>query len=219
MLGALACTLTTNLDDLAAGNAATAGEAGGGSVTTVSPESGAATDASTSPDTSSTLDAGSTCGDGVIDPSEECDPGATPSALCVSCKVVCNGPSEHLEPKSHHCYRFDSSVQPERWNDARATCAAWGGDLAAVTSAAEYTFILSFVIKNTWLGASDLAVEGTYTWTTQEPFSFMTWDPGYPMDTTHALNCVAIGSGLGWQDRTCGSTNFPLCERAPVGSR
>ena len=87
-----------------------------------------------------------------------------------------------------------------RWNDAQASCKAWGGDLAAVGSCPEYSFMLCFVSKDTWIGANDVAVEGTFMWTTQEPFVFTSWDTGYPQDTNHSLNCVSIGSALTWQD-------------------
>lgn len=129
------------------------------------------------------------------------------------------GGAEHHDATTHRCYRWEPAAQPARWADAQAFCKAWGGDLAAITSGTEYAFLLSFVGKDTWIGASDIATEGAFTWTTQEPFVYTSWGVGYPEDSTHTLNCVTIGAGLTWQDRPCNSTQLWLCERAPLGKR
>jgi len=222
LVGAVACTATTDLNGLSIGSvpeAPTDGALPDSSVANVPDsalrpvEDGAARD---SGGDGGVATMGS-CGDGTIDPSEECDPGATSSAACVSCKVVCSGSFEHEDAITHHCYLYDGSVL--RWNDAQASCKAWGGDLAAVGSGPEYSFMLSFVSKATWIGANDVAVEGTFMWTTQEPFVFTSWDTGDPQDTNHSVNCVSIGSALTWQDRPCGSTQCSVCERAPLGKR
>lgn len=213
LLLAAACSLTTDLD----------GFSGDGTPAGAAPDASFDAPVKPSPFEDSKVEVSSDspassgrCGDGIIGLDEQCDPGATASAECVSCKVVCSAAFEHEEPTTHHCYKFDPGPIA-RWNDAQASCKAWGGDLASVGSSAEYSFLVTFIPRNTWLGANDIATEGTYVWPTLEPFAYASWEPSYPQDTNHSLNCVATGTQLGWLDRACGSGANFVCERAPLG--
>ena len=64
-----------------------------------------------------------------------------------------------------HFYRFVASTSIS-WTSARAQAIAMGGHLANITSAAENSFIQNSVKPNVaaWIGASDAAQEGTWTW-------------------------------------------------------
>ncbi len=209
LLAATAACSLTSLDGFTASARADAGPI----------DSGRATDAAAPTDDGGDTAAVSHCGNGIIEPPEQCDPGMTTSEACVDCKVVCSGPDEHEDPTTHHCYAYYGDAASERWDVARTTCTTWGGALVAVGSANEYTFILGFAGKDTWLGATDIAKEGDFMWSQPEPFTFTDWEPGYPSDTDHTHNCVAIAASLEWQDRPCSSTNQVLCERLPLGTR
>ncbi len=69
----------------------------------------------------------------------------------------------------HYYEYFDANVS---WDAAHAAAAAstFGGDtgyLVTVTSAAENTFLFGLTSNgNVWLGANDLAAEGTFEWVT-----------------------------------------------------
>jgi hypothetical protein len=74
------------------------------------------------------------------------------------------------------------------WTDARAAAQALGPgwDLATITSAEEDAFVISLLPgapaqrSHYWLGATDVAVEGTWVWVTGEAFSYMNWWGGEP---------------------------------------
>jgi hypothetical protein len=53
------------------------------------------------------------------------------------------------------------------------------------------------------MGASDAAVEGTWTWVTGEPFSFANWGAGQPDKNTNPQFGGAAGEDYGqfvWRD-------------------
>jgi VCBS repeat-containing protein len=64
-----------------------------------------------------------------------------------------------------HFYRYVPSAGTS-WTDARAQASAMGGHLANITSQAENDFIQNTVKPHVaaWIGASDAAQEGTWTW-------------------------------------------------------
>jgi len=91
-------------------------------------------------------------------------------------------------------YRLSSS----NWTDAEAMAVSMGGHLAAVGSVEENTFLRdAFGRRLTgsevmWIGLNDFGVEGTLTWTSGEPITYVNWAPGQPvnMDTR---DCVMMG--------------------------
>ncbi|MBI4704423.1 MAG: hypothetical protein HY744_25250, partial [Deltaproteobacteria bacterium] len=158
------------------------------------------------------------CGNGLIEDGEECDDAnASPGDGCDDCKVECGGGDELEDPVSHHCYHFVPDA--ETWDAARAACQAWGGDLVAITSAPELDFVHPLVDGDTYIGASDIKVEGVFTWVTGEPWSFANWEPGEPDNGDGNEDCVKMHSGLKWEDVDCASHNGALCERAPPGKK
>jgi len=81
-------------------------------------------------------------------------------------------------------------------------CPGPGGDLVTITSAAEQTFIVSALfggvadpvaktvntpglIGSWWIGATDAASEGTWTWVTGETWSYTNWGAGQPDNNTN----------------------------------
>jgi hypothetical protein len=95
-----------------------------------------------------------------------------------------------------HWYRLVQDSQQD-WNQARSAAQALGGDLVTIASAAEQTFIVSALfggvadpvaktvntpglIGSWWIGATDAATEGTWTWVTGETWFFTNWGEGQP---------------------------------------
>lgn len=93
-----------------------------------------------------------------------------------------------------HWYRLVEDTK-SGWTAARtAAQTVWGGDLVTITSAAEQTFINTALfggatgttvntpalIGSWWIGATDAATEGTWTWVTGESWSFTNWGSGQP---------------------------------------
>ena len=76
---------------------------------------------------------------------------------------------------------------------------------------------LHYLDVDYWMGASDLVVEGIWTWTnTGTPLSFTDWCPGQPNDYHGHEDCATIGlrhnCHFKWQDDYCTGKHLPLCE-------
>ena len=99
---------------------------------------------------------------------------------------------------------------------ARAACAALasGGHLAYLKTAELDTAAEDFIgAVDTWIGGNDMAVEMSFVWDDNTPFSFTNWHTGEPNNggtgATYQEDCVIIaGSRVGkqWDDRPCDAT-------------
>jgi hypothetical protein len=113
---------------------------------------------------------------------------------------------------------------PKPWAEARAFCKQRGGDLVVVTSKDQNTFLAAQGMTEAFLGASDTATEGTWTWVTDDALTYKNWNTGEPSDTTGAENCVAMygdGELAGkWNDVPCDAPKQFICqdkmERSPA---
>ncbi|CAK0765156.1 C-type lectin domain-containing protein [Gammaproteobacteria bacterium] len=110
-----------------------------------------------------------------------------------------------VNPANNHAYqRFDTSLN---WTAAKDACAGLGGYLATITSQAEQDWVIANLNPagvNTWLGGSDAAQEGTWTWVTGEPWNYSNWNTGEPNNAGYGggenyLHIVA-GTGGHWND-------------------
>jgi len=69
------------------------------------------------------------------------------------------------------------------WDDARATCKQWGGDLASIINMSEMKVVHKMLKGENdlvWIGASDKHKEKTWTWSDGEKWTFANWDNGEP---------------------------------------
>jgi len=65
------------------------------------------------------------------------------------------------------------------YGQAQELCKKMGGHLATITSAEENKAVASLINNSEreyWLGANDVAVEGTWVWDTGEPFIYKNWN-------------------------------------------
>jgi basic membrane lipoprotein Med (substrate-binding protein (PBP1-ABC) superfamily)/fibronectin type 3 domain-containing protein len=81
---------------------------------------------------------------------------------------------------SHRYQRIETTMP---WHEARDYCASLGGHLVTINSAEENAFVYS-LSPSSWLGASDEAVEGVWTWVTGEPWIYTNWAPYEPNNGT-----------------------------------
>jgi hypothetical protein len=81
------------------------------------------------------------------------------------------------------------------WTNANAAANSAGWYLATVTTQAENDFIVSGLLQalvgtlaqrsHYWIGGSDTAVEGTFTWGTGEAFTYTNWWGGEPNNSNN----------------------------------
>jgi hypothetical protein len=150
------------------------------------------------------------CGNGVVDPGEECDDALSPAGTCTDCSVVCVGDGEHKD--AGHCYRVSTTLS--NWWSARDACGAWrtGAYIAVVTSQPEQDFVASIVVESSFLGAQ--LDRGAWTWMNGEPFAFASWENG--QGTPGEEDCIAMWVGEPpWYDVECWWDLQHVCEWAP----
>jgi hypothetical protein len=75
---------------------------------------------------------------------------------------------------------YYTSNQMDNWTTANTNCINSCGNLVAINSAAEQTYVQSILpSQNRWIGANDVTTEGTFVWTTGQTFATYTnWVSG-----------------------------------------
>jgi hypothetical protein len=127
----------------------------------------------------------------------------------------CDGAGQYFDADGCRCYAL--TVEPADYQTAIDGCAAmgegWGP--AALTSLDEIERTGAGLGGPTvWLGADDLAAEGTWTWATGEPFTFAPNRPPWPSwepngDT--AENCLEEWDN-NFNDLDCAEERVAMCE-------
>jgi cysteine-rich repeat protein len=155
------------------------------------------------------------CGNGLLDPGEECDDkNMNGGDGCTDCKVDCTEPDAVRDEKTFHCY-WVLSVERSFLESIKACKLYQGGQLATVTSQPELDLINSKPGGSVWIGASDFN-QGILAWLDKEPWDFESWAPGEPSDGFND-HCVMLeGEPLLFGLSDCNLTQKALCERAPV---
>lgn len=161
------------------------------------------------------------CGDGIVDPGEECDDAnGEPGDGCDFCFIECEAAAVK-EPTTGHCYRVFAAALT--WADAEANCKAWGGamdlgHLVSIGDAAEQQFVAGLITENAWIGGDDMAKEGTYVWTDGTPWTYEHFAPNEPNDTT-VEDCIFMRADGDWDDHDC-AYKWPsyVCERRGAGT-
>ena len=94
---------------------------------------------------------------------------------------------------------------PMTWTDAQQLAQRHGGQLATVRSAEENAWLVqnfySPAFRMFWIGLSDAAEEGRWTWADGEPSGFTNWSSGQPNDAGGGQDYVGIWNAAGeWAD-------------------
>jgi len=89
------------------------------------------------------------------------------------------------------------------WGQAKTDAESRGGYLGTFTSQEEWDIALASLgpnaldgITGAWIGATDAAEEGVWTWITGEPFSFELWASGQPDDFNNS-DVAEVSGGFG----------------------
>jgi uncharacterized repeat protein (TIGR02543 family) len=111
--------------------------------------------------------------------------------------------------------RFSIITGSFTWQQARTDARSKGGDLASFPTEDRWNRAMQNLAANPfddfsglWIGASDAAVDGTWTWVNGESFSFAPWGTGRPSSTTgNSLDFAEVSGGGGaeigkWYDRS-----------------
>jgi hypothetical protein len=140
------------------------------------------------------------------------DAGGAADARVPSAVLACDGPGD-VAAESGGCYSF--VADSASWVDASAACAAWGGGLARIDSAAEEAFVLQGASGDAWLGLSDLETEGAMRWHDGADLGpYRNWAAEQPDDFDGTEDCVELlADGRGWNDRPCTDLRVYVCER------
>jgi cysteine-rich repeat protein len=115
-----------------------------------------------------------------------------------------------------HAYRF--VYRQASWTNAQADCVSLGGHLATITNEGEQRFLDSQLGTSTswWIGLTDGASEGTFTWSTGETSGYTHWNPGEPNDFGAIEDCVHLIVQTGfaglWNDADCAGPKGYICE-------
>jgi hypothetical protein len=95
----------------------------------------------------------------------------------------------------HSYYR---STGAATWTTARSNCAAMGGYLVTITTAAEQSFIFN-IWPSGWIGLTDEVTEGTWRWVTGETYSYKNWNSGEPNNAGNEDYVQFVSNGR-WND-------------------
>ena len=82
-----------------------------------------------------------------------------------------------------HCYKFFQ--QQRTWAEAKTHCEALDSHLVTIHSKDENEFVLSLIAASgggdIWMGANDLATDGTWVWVDGEDWGqYTNWGPDEP---------------------------------------
>jgi hypothetical protein len=98
------------------------------------------------------------------------------------------------------------------WNTAREICEAMGGHLVTLNTGAESSYIESTFLrpndKPAWIGGSDAAEEGKWSWVTGEPWNF--W--AHINDDFGAAHAITWWRDLGYHDFLGDKRQAYVCE-------
>jgi hypothetical protein len=158
------------------------------------------------------------CGNGIVEPGEECDP---PGAGCTAtCQRVrsCNESGGRVSPINGHCY-FEIKNNVD-YNGALTACPS-GTHLATISDQAENEAVIAAIGASGpdgWIAlrASKDVVNFSWEAPTAELFTpsrfhgfTLTAEP----NEASAPSCVRASFGNGWRDKGCDSLFSTMCER------
>lgn len=140
----------------------------------------------------------------------------------IDARACVDGDARIVDGTTGHCLIYVGT--PATWSDARSACSALGGELATIGSLAENNLVLGLPTDvlaepDVWLGASDVAMEGTFVWASGEAMGYTNWRAGEPNDggaEAGPEDCMILEADTEgtWDDRGCGALYPYLCERS-----
>jgi len=154
-----------------------------------------------------------------------------PVVECAACGVCPSEPSSDCQPFDHDSRMYFRCSAPLAWDEAKASCEAAGLQLVRVEDQAENDALAAGTSEDTWIGASDVAIEADWRWTDGTAFwsgtedgasvsgRYEAWASGalpQPDNTTPNgmtnADCALMDTDGAWADRSCIASHPYLCE-------
>ena len=137
----------------------------------------------------------------------ECDPAYRPPPTPL-CRTAATGfvleSGRRLFPRT----------TPRTWQEAEDDCRSIGAHLVVVADADENDEVDGRFSDPIWIGYTDAASEGQFTWVTSSPSTFHRWTSGTP--TNDLADCAVLQSSGTWLDVPCGDSHAYACECDPA---
>ncbi|XP_071103799.1 macrophage mannose receptor 1-like isoform X2 [Haliotis cracherodii] len=114
----------------------------------------------------------------------------------------------------HYCYQFNNI--PLAWQASENMCKTRGGHLATINSYDVQSFISSELTKRDdvyWIGLTDVAHPGNYTWATGDKLLYTPWDKSH--NGSERSTCVGMRTTLPtglWQNLQCTVIKPYICQ-------
>jgi hypothetical protein len=132
-------------------------------------------------------------------------PDATPDANLPACAT---SPAYDLV-HAGHAYRLVTSAVIA--DEAQAACGGDGAYLVTIDNSDENGFV-DAIYSTGWIGANDVALEGTFVWVGGGPVTYENWASGEPNDFMNVEDCAYMTSSGSWNDVPCDDEWRYLCE-------
>lgn len=112
-------------------------------------------------------------------------------------------------------HRYALILLPLNWHEARHFAERYGGNLAAVTTAAEnewivQTFTLPALGRSLWLGGTDEGTESYWRWTDGEGWRYENWGRPEPNNEYGVEHALAMRPDGWWMDADGHSLRLPF---------
>ncbi|KAJ6652990.1 hypothetical protein lerEdw1_010259 [Lerista edwardsae] len=127
----------------------------------------------------------------------------------------CGHDTRQWEYFNQKCYYF--SLQKVSWHQAKAQCEEQKSQLVVINDLAEQNFLVSRTKNEVfWIGLDDTRREGHWQWVDGSNYvtGFKSWKEGEPNNYQNRNeDCVQVRMNGEWNDNTCTSNSFYICEK------
>ena len=135
-----------------------------------------------------------------------------PENTTVDCQSISNNIAGLSYIGTFENSRYFKSNSSASWHAAANTAAAVGGHLAAISSAAENTFLAGHISSRHWIGLHDSVTEGSYEWENGEPLVYTNFPSNeYPTANEDFINLLDDGK---WRDKGL-NNSYPFLVEIP----
>nr|XP_055064554.1 CD209 antigen-like protein C [Misgurnus anguillicaudatus] len=108
---------------------------------------------------------------------------------------------------------YYNSSEEKNWTESRSYCKEKEADLIIINNKEEHDFVHKVSgTESTWIGLTDIDVEGRWKWVDNSTLNYSFWVSGEPNDKTGTENCVESYPS-GWNDLSCNKPRNWICER------